>query len=202
MDDDIGPIARPRVGAPAAVIPRGGAPGGHGTLAAERLFTIDLAAADIPWQYGDDVIISVGEPGAAVAALARFREARPCHAIFTRQSPWRPFDRRAFARYRVRLEVLIPAPPGPIHAAIVDLSLGGCAVEAPAPPPPGSPVALTLLETSHLPPFPAAVVRSRPAGEALHLWHLRFEPLEPRARTFLQDLVAALAAALQSGEAA
>lgn len=202
MDDDIGPIARPQIGAPAAVIPRGDAPGGSGTLAAERLFTVDLAADDVPWQHGDDVIISVGEPGSAVAALARFREARPGHAIFTRQSPWRPFDRRAFARYRVRLDVLIPAPPGPIHAAIIDLSLGGCAVEALAPPPAEAPVALTLLEPSHLPPFPAAVVRSRPAGEGLHLWHLRFEPLEPRARAFLQDLVAALAAALEAGEAA
>ncbi|MEJ5221376.1 MAG: PilZ domain-containing protein [Tepidiforma sp.] len=197
MDEDLGPIAAPVIGAPAIVIPRGEAPGGRGTLAAERLFAVVVAVDEAPWQYGDEVIISVGERGAAVAALARFREARPGQAVFTRQSPWRPFDRRAFDRYPVAIAAAIAAPSERLPATIVDLSLGGCAIEVEAPaPPPGT--ALDLEWPGLAAPVRAVLVRSRLAAGSRHAWHLRFEPLTPEAETVLRQLIAALAAALET----
>lgn len=197
MDEDLGPIAAPVIGAPAIVIPRGDAPGGRGALVADRLFAVVLAVAEAPWEYGDEVIISVGERGAAVAALARFREARPGQAVFTRQSPWRPFDRRAFERYPVAIAAAIAAPPERLPATIVDLSLGGCAVDVDAPgPPPGA--ALELEWPGLAAPVRAVLVRSRPAAGGRHAWHLRFEPLTPEAETVLRELIAALAAALET----
>ncbi len=186
MDEDLGPIAAPVIGAPAIVIPRGEAPGGRGTLAAERLFAVVVAVDEAPWQYGDEVIISVGERGAAVAALARFREARPGQAVFTRQSPWRPFDRRAFDRYPVAIAAAIAAPSERLPATIV---------EAPAPPP-GT--ALDLEWPGLAAPVRAVLVRSRLAAGSRHAWHLRFEPLTPEAETVLRQLIAALAAALET----
>lgn len=197
MDDDIGPIARPVIGAPATVIPRGDGPGARGTLIADRLFAITLAVPGSPWQYGDDVIISVGERGETVAALARFREARPGQAVFTRQSPWRPFNRRAFERYRVSIAADLAAPPHRYPATVVDVSLGGCAVET-GTPPPGDATPLTL-EWPGLPaPLTVAIVRTRETAPGRFTWHLRFEPLTPAAEAFLRELVATLAAALQS----
>lgn len=194
MDEDIGPIAKPVIGAPAVVIPRAEAPSGHGTLVADRLFAIVLAIPHAPWQYGDEVIVSVGERGATVAALARFREARPGEAVFTRQSPWRPFNRRAFERYPLRVVVALDSDPG-LPATIVDVSLGGCAVEVAASPAPGSAVHI------HWPgspgPIAARVVRHRPLRGDLSTWHLQFEPLDPGAQAFLANLVAELAAALE-----
>ncbi|MCL6644670.1 MAG: PilZ domain-containing protein [Dehalococcoidia bacterium] len=173
MDEDIGPIAAPVIGAPAIVIPRTEAPGGRGTLVADRLFAIVLAVPHAPWSYGDDVIVSVGERGSTVAALARFREARPGQAVFTRQSPWRPFNRRAFARYTVSIAAAVTAPPARYPAAIVDVSLGGCAIQVPEPPPGGD--AAVFLDWPGIPgPIPVTVVRHRPAAPAGFTWHLRF----------------------------
>ncbi len=195
MDDDIGPIAKPVIGAPAVVIPRAGSTGGRGTLVADRLFAIVLAVPHAPWQYGDEVIVSVGEQGAAVAALARFREARPGEAVFTRQSPWRPFDRRSFDRYPLRLAIALAGAPG-LSATVIDVSLGGCGIEVAAPAAHDEPL---LLHWPGCPaPIAARVVRHRATEAGHYAWHLRFEPLDPAARAFLIALVAELAAAKPS----
>lgn len=197
MDDETGPIGSPVVGAPATVIPRGEAAGGLGTLLADRLFAVILAVPHAPWQPGDDVIISVGEQGQTVAALARFREARPGQAIFTRQSPWRPFDRRTFERYPVSIAANVADPPHRYPATVVDVSLGGCAIETGTAPPEDA--AALALEWSGLPaPLTVTLVRARPTGPDRFTWHLRFRLLTPAAATFLGELIAALAAELEA----
>jgi hypothetical protein len=197
VDDDLGPIAAPVVGAPATVIPRGDAPGGRGTLLADRLFAVTLSIPDAPWQHGDEVIVSVGDRGATVAALARFREARPGQAVFTRQSPWRPFNRRAFERYGVSISAAVAVPSQRLPATVVDVSLGGCALELDAPPPAGA-EHVELDWPASPGPITARLVRHRPVGPARYAWHLRFDPLTPGAAAFLSELVATLAATLES----
>lgn len=194
MEDGLGPIASVEAGSAVTVIPRGGARGGRGVLTSAHLFSLVVDGAGPEWHPGDDVIISSGEPGATVAALARFREYRGESAVFTRQSPWRPFNRRAFQRYSVRLEVVIGTAPHEVAATIVDVSLGGAGVAAPAAPA-AQGVNFTLGVLGREAALPARVVGWR-ADDSGFVWHLEFEELSSEAAVLVEDLVETLARSL------
>lgn len=194
MEDELGPIASVEAGSPVTVIPRGGARGGRGVLTSAHLFSLVVDGAGPEWQPGDDVIISGGEPGATVAALARFREYRGESAVFTRQSPWRPFNRRAFRRYSVRLHVVIGTAPHEMAAIIVDVSLGGAGVAAPAAPAVEG-VDFTLGVLGREAALSARVAGWRP-DESGFIWHLEFDELSGEAAALVEDLVETLARSL------
>lgn len=201
MEEELGPIGQASPGSPVTVIPRSDCPGGHGVLKSSQLMAVHIATDECPWQTGDDVIISSGTPGQTVAALARFREARPGVAVFTRQSPWRPFNRRAFTRYAVRLQVMVGTTPHEMPATITDVSLGGAAVVTSRPPHEDR-IEFTLAVGEKRALVTAAVTGSHkdPEGAA---WHLRFENLSAEASALVEELVSTLAASLaSSGEAA
>ena len=201
MEDELGPIGQAVPGDPVTVIPRSECEGGRGVLKSAQLMAIQVATADAPWEPGDDVIISSGTPGKTVAALARFREYRGEVAVFTRQSPWRPFNRRAFQRYSVRLQVMIGQTPHEMPATITDVSLGGAAVGAKTPPDaPRIEFAPVVGEHSALVAGVVTGSHSDPEGVS---WHLKFEDLSPEADALIAGLVQTLAASLtEPGEVA
>ena len=201
MEDELGPIGQATPGSPVTIIPRSSCAGGTGVLKSSQMMAVYIATDECPWETGDDVIISSGTPGQTVAALARFREYRPGVAVFTRQSPWRPFNRRAFQRYSVRLQVMIGTTPHEMPATITDVSLGGAAVVT-ARPPEQDQIEFTLALGEKRAVVTAVVTGSHedPEGTA---WHLRFEQLSPDAAALVEELVGTLAASLEtSGEAA
>lgn len=194
MEEDLGPIGQASAGSPVTIIPRSDCPGGRGVLKSSQLMAIHITTDACPWEPGDDVIVSSGTPGQTVAALARFREARPGVAVFTRQSPWRPFNRRAFQRYSVRLQVMIGYTPHEVPATITDVSLGGAAVVT-ANPPEQDRIEFALAVGEKRAVVTAAVTGSHEDPDGI-AWHLRFEDLSPEAASLVAELVGTLATSL------
>lgn len=130
-DDDAGPVESVEPGMSVSVMPRGGAGPGRdsGILAASRGFSIYVRTGDQPWQPGDEVVIACGALGRRVAALARFRSYGDGQALFTRQSPWRPFNRRILDRYPVALNATFGPAAAAVPVTITDISAGGAAVQ-------------------------------------------------------------------------
>ncbi len=194
MEDELGPIGQASPGAPVTIIPRSACGGGTGVLKSAQLMAIQVTTADTGWEPGDDVIISNGVPGKTVAALAKFREYREGAAVFTRQSPWRPFNRRAFERYAVRLQVMVGSTPHEVPAMITDVSLGGASVVA-AEAPTEERIEFVMEVQGKRALVSAAVAGSHvdPEGVA---WHLRFEGLSADASALVAELVETLAASL------
>lgn len=78
----------------------------------------------------DDVILACGDPGERVAALARFKQADGPTAIFMRLRPWRArWIIRSYVRYYTHARATIRRKTGNLRASVVDISLGGLALE-------------------------------------------------------------------------
>ena len=196
MEEELGPIGQAIPGAPVTIIPRSECGGGAGILKSAQLMAIHVSTDDTPWETGDDVIVSSGTPGQTVAALARFREYRPGVAVFTRQSPWRPFNRRAFQRYAVRLQVMVGTTPHEVPATITDVSLGGAAVVATsAPTDERIEFTMAVGEKEALVSVLVTGSHADPDGVA---WHLKFDGLSEDAAALVRELVDTLAASLEA----
>ncbi|MEO9256336.1 MAG: PilZ domain-containing protein [Tepidiformaceae bacterium] len=188
----------PAMGAPCTLTQRGSGKHGSasGILRQARAFqiTIEMAPA---WAFesGDDVILVCGEPGERAAALARFKHAAGANAVFTRLSPWRPIDTRSYVRYRTHARANIRRKTGNLRASVVDISLGGLALEVDQVP--GAARLDVRVGTGHAAPFLSCrIVTQRPVGDRVML-HLAFEDLDAQSRTYVEHLVAELCATLE-----
>lgn len=172
-----------RCGGPKCVLARG-------TLTGQQGFTVSItlvhsAQALAP---GQEVVVACGPAGRRVALLARFGELRDGHAVFVRLSPWRPTDTRAFPRFTTSLHAFIAAADVLVHATVVDISLGGMAIEAEGRVEADSILARIDDGDDSSPPLPCSVVRKRRDGESTRL-HVEFGVLSSEATSFVERLV-------------
>jgi hypothetical protein len=197
MDPEIGPIESVAPGMACTVMARDGSDTayGHGVLESARGFSVYISTPDCPWQPGEEVVLACGALGRRVAALARFREHTGSRASFSRQSPWRPFNRRTLERYATNLAATLGEGPG-TDVLVTDISMGGAAVlvvETPASV--KTPLRLTTPAGDCV--LPVAIVGGH-GDEAGTVLHLRFEEVTPEAALVLQGFVSSLVAALVS----
>lgn len=198
MDDDFGPIESAAPGMAVSVMPRSESVTGYGqgVLEACRGFSIYVTTPDRAWHAGDEVVLACGAMGRRVAALARFRDYAEGRAVFSRQSPWRPFNRRLLERYPVHLWATLDGSGQATPVIITDISMGGAAVLVAATPD----AARTLLRVTT--PAGEAVlpvaVAGGHAGEAGTVLHLRFEDMTPEAALVIETIVASLGAGIAS----
>ncbi len=197
MDAELGPIESVAPGMAVTVMPRGesSVAYGQGVLQSSRGFSVYIATGDCPWQPGDEVVLACGALGRRVAALGRFREHGDGQAIFSRQSPWRPFNRRSLQRYTTSVAATLGQEPE-IDVTVTDISMGGAAVlvaETPADVKTWLRMATPAGECA----LPVAIVGGH-GDEAGTILHLRFEEVTPEAALVLQGFVSGLAAALVS----
>lgn len=149
------------------------------------LTVIEIAA---PLEPGTDVMLTCGPAGERVAMLARFREIRGDRATFVRQSPWRSVDTRAYPRFKTNLEASVLVRGTVTPARILDLSLGGMAIEVP------SALGADSVEVQagpHAPRIPCMVVSSHDKDGA-HRLHVEFGILGDVESTFIERLVASV----------
>ena len=184
-----------------SVMPRGESGGAHGqgVLEANRGFSVYLTTSERAWRPGDEVVLACGAMGRRVAALARFRDYGEGRAIFFRQSPWRPFNRRLLERYRVQLSATLGDGGEVVPVTVTDISMGGAAVLVAATP--GSARTSLHITTSAGEAVLPVGVAGGHAEEAGTVLHLRFEDVTPEAALVLETLVASLAAGLAADAA-
>ncbi len=184
-----------------SVMPRGESGGAHGqgVLEANRGFSVYVTTSERAWRPGDEVVLACGAMGRRVAALARFRDYGEGRAIFFRQSPWRPFNRRLLERYRVQLSATLGDGDRAVPVTVTDISMGGAAVLVAATPD----TARTLLRVTT--PTGEAVLPVAVAGGHAEasgtVLHLRFEDVTPEAALVIETLVGSLAAGLAADAA-
>lgn len=199
MNDDLGPIEHASPGMAVSVMPRGESGGSHGqgVLEANRGFSVYVTTSERTWRPGDEVVLACGAMGRRVAALARFRDYGEGLAIFFRQSPWRPFDRRLLERYRVQLSATLGDGGELVPVTVTDISMGGAAVLVAATPG-AARISLRITTASGEMVLPAGVAGGH-AEEAGTVLHLRFEDVTPESALVLETLVGSLAAGLAAG---
>lgn len=198
MDAELGPIESVSPGMAVTVMPRGewGVAYGQGVLQSSRGFSVYISTTECPWQPGDEVVLACGALGRRAAALARFREHTGGQAIFSRQSPWRPFNRRSLERYATSLAATLGLPEPVIDVTVTDISMGGAAVLV-AETPPGARMWLRMATPAGECAVPVAIVGGH-GDEAGTILHLRFEDVTPEAALVLRGFVSGLASALAS----
>ncbi|MCL4243462.1 MAG: PilZ domain-containing protein [Dehalococcoidia bacterium] len=196
MDDDLGPIESAAPGMAVSVMPRGASATGYGqgVLEACRGFSIYVATHDRAWRAGDEVVLACGAMGRRVAALARFRDYGQEQAVFSRQSPWRPFNRRVLERYPVHISATLDGPGQAVPVAVTDISMGGAAVLV-SETPDAARSLLRLTTPAGQAVLPVAVAGGH-ADEAGTVLHLRFEDMAPEAALVVETLVASLVAGI------
>jgi len=192
----------PTAGDPVAVLRRG-TPAGEvcaGSFVAGQAFNVTIELESLPpvLEPGQEVVIACGPVGKRVVLLARFREMRGAHAIFIRQSPWRPVDARLYPRYRTAITATLDSGDEQQQGRIIDISFGGAAVECE-----GSrhPRTVTLLFDGVPGGLPCRVVNQDQA-DGHRVLHLQFESLASAARSHVQHLVESLGAEVEAGLAA
>jgi hypothetical protein len=161
-----------------------------------RGFQVAMAMLGVcPFEPEDDVMIACGELGQRVAALARFKHLAGSTAVFTRLSSWRAVDTRSYVRYRTNARANIRRKSGNLRATVVDISLGGLALEVEELP---GPARLEVrVGTRHNAPYlPCRVIRQR-EHDGHTVLHAAFEPLDVRSRSYVERLVAELCSALE-----
>jgi hypothetical protein len=201
MDDDLGPIEDASPGMAVSVMPRGEPGGAHGQgiLEAIRGFSVSVTTPERTWQTGDEVVLACGAMGRRVAALARFRDYGDGRAIFFRQSPWRPFNRRLLERYRVQLSATLDADGDVVPVTVTDISMGGAAVLVAATPG-AARTSLHLRTSAGEALLPVGIAGGHAEGSGTVL-HLRFEDVPPGAALVLETLVTTLASGLAADAA-
>jgi hypothetical protein len=196
MEGDLGPIESALPGMAVSVMPRAESGNGHGqgVLEATPGFSVYVTTSERAWSPGDDVVLACGAMGRRVAALARFRDYGDGRAIFSRQSPWRPFNRRQSVRYQVNLSATLGDKGGAVPVTVTDISMGGAAALVSATPE-------AIRTTLHLATdagnvaLPVAIAGGH-ADAAGTVLHLRFEEVTPAAALVLDVLVARLVASV------
>ncbi len=78
-------------------------------------------------------MIACGPIGERVALLARVRDVGDGRAVFVRQSPWRAVDTRSFPRFPTNVPAVLVVGDERINGTVVDVSLGGMAIEVEQP---------------------------------------------------------------------
>lgn len=137
---------------------------------------------------GTDVIITCGPVGERVAMLARIRDIRGNRVTFVRQSPWRSVDTRAFPRFDTDIEASVFVRGEVMAARIVDLSLGGMAIEV------GAPLSADSIEVqvgAAAPPVSCIVVSAHDKN-GKRVLHVEFGMLGDLERTYIEKLVASV----------
>lgn len=197
MDPEIGPIESVAPGMACTVTARDGSDTayGQGVLESARGFSVYISTRDCPWQPGEEVVLACGALGRRVAALARLREHTGGRAIFSRQSPWRPFNRRSLERYATSVAATLGEEPG-MDVVVTDISMGGAAVLV-AETPADVKTWIRMTTPAGECAVPVAIVggHGEDAGTVLHL---QFEEVTPEAALVLQGFVSSLAAAVVS----
>lgn len=198
MDAELGPIENVSPGMAVTVMPRGesGVAYGQGVLASSRGFSVYVRTPECPWQPGDEVVLACGALGRRAAALARFRQHTGGQAIFSRQSPWRPFNRRSLQRYVTSLAATLGPAELAMDVTVTAISMGGAAVLV-AETPADVQTWLRMATPGGECALPVAIVGGH-GDEAGTVLHLRFEDVTPEAALVLRGFVSSLAAALVS----
>jgi hypothetical protein len=201
MDDELGPIESAVPGMAVSIMPRGEPARAHGqgVLEANRGFSVYVTTSEHNWRPGDEVVVACGAMGRRVAALARFRDYVEGRAVFFRQSPWRPFNRRLLERYRVSLSATLGHAAGAVAVTVVDISMGGAAVLVGVTPD-AARTTLSIVTADGEAELPVAITGGHAESPGLVL-HLRFEDVTPEAALVLETLIARLAAGLAADAA-
>lgn len=197
MDDDLGPIESAAPGMAVSVMPHGESVNGYGqgVLEASRGFSIYVTTPDRAWHAGDEVVLACGAMGRRVAALARFRDYAEGRAVFSGQSPWRPFNRRLLERYPVHLSATLDSSGLAVPVTVTDISMGGAAVLVAATPDDARALLLRVTTSAGEAVLPVAVAGGH-ADQAGTVLHLRFEDMTPEAALVIETMVASLAAGI------
>jgi hypothetical protein len=148
-----------------------------------------------PFEPGDDVLVTCGDLGNRVATLARFKSMDGRSAVFTRLSPWRRVDTRSYVRYTTHARATIRRKIGNMHATVVDISLGGLALEV-AERPGAARVDVRIGTRYGAPYLPCRVISQRDHGGRVVL-HLGFETLDAQSRSYVERLIAELCTAFE-----
>lgn len=199
----VGPTASVTPGMAVEVMPRtpeGNVPSGDGRLAEVSGFSIFVHALRCPWSPGDDVIVACGPLGNRVGALARFREQRGERAVFIRQSPWRPLNRRAFERFPAELAAKWNSGEEWKPGIVADVSHGGLALVVTSEP--SAELIHVQLDADAQTTTVTGKVVGRSGTVPAAVLHLEFEPLSREATEFLGHLVTRLAMSLAGDEEA
>ena len=188
----------PTAGDPATVLRRG-IPAGDvcvGSFVAEHAFNVSIEFEGLPSfiEPGQEVVIACGPIGKRVVLLARFRELRGTRAMFVRQSPWRPVDARLYRRYRTAISATLDAGGEPQPGRIVDISLGGAAVECEA----SRSVRRISLSFEGMPEQLRCRVVNQDERDGHRVLHLQFEALSDAGRAHVRHLVEALGAEVEA----
>jgi hypothetical protein len=203
MTTDIaGPMGAVEPGMTVEVLPRSNASSvvsGGGVLAEVSGFSVFVQTAECPWSPGDYVIVACGPLGNRVGALARFREQRGERAVFIRQSPWRPLNRRAFERFPAELAAQWTAGSEWKPGIVADVSHGGLALVVTSEPGPG--FIRVRLEAGTATTTMVANIVGRSGTVPAAILHLEFEHLSAETGVFLGDLLDRLATLLGTAEA-
>ncbi len=155
-----------------------------------------------PWpgQPGEEVALIAGEPGARFVSLGRLLQARANVASFEVVAPWKPLDLRATPRYPTRIAVEVRSVLGQSRqpGTIIDISLGGMAVEV-ATKPGGREVAIVTRLAAYSATLPCEIVGTSRGQDSTTL-HLKFGELTAAQRAFVRNLVAVGQAQLLQAE--
>jgi hypothetical protein len=195
--DVVAPTATVSAGMIVEVMPRsndGRRPSGAGILSEVSGFSVFVKTEDCPWAPGDDVIVACGPLGNRVGALARFREQRVDRALFTRQSPWRPLNRRAFERFPAELAAKWACGDDWKPGIVADVSHGGLALVITSEP--SADTIRVQLDAGSSTATLMGVIVGRSGQVPAAVLHLEFDSLTPEANAFLGDLVTRLAMSL------
>jgi hypothetical protein len=198
----VGPTATVIPGMAVEIMPRsadGSVPSGGGVLAEVSGFSVFVETSGCPWSQGDDVIVACGPLGNRVGSLARFREQRGQKAVFIRQSPWRPLNRRAFERFPAELAAKWASGDDWKPGIVADVSHGGLALVVTSEP--SVDTIRVQLEAGSSATTLVGNIVGRGGNAPATVLHLEFEDLSPEANAFLGDLVTRLAMSLGTDEA-
>lgn len=193
-----------RAGAPVQLIQHAPSPplSMHG-IALTRLARVVAVKLQSPWpgQPGEEVALIVGVPGARSISLGRLLQARANVASFEVVSPWKAFDLRTSDRHGPGIAAEVRSVLGQSRQAgtIIDISLGGMAVEVAAKPG-GREVVVVAQAGAFSAVLPCEIVHTNRVENGVTLC-LKYMELTATQLAFIRNLVAAVAPA-RSPEAA
>lgn len=153
-------------------------------------FTVELDAS---------ALVICGRIGNRFVASARCSGTKDGVFGFQLALPWRPFDGRLAPRYEMSLQAEVRSVLGGSRQTgrLVDISLGGAAVEVSVRPG-GKSLELGLTSGGFSSRLPCEVMNTTGEEGAVVL-HLRFEALAPPQIAFLRRLVAVAESQLAAG---
>lgn len=142
---------------------------------------------------GTEVMLVAGEVGHRQVAKGRYVGHRCGLVFFSVTTRFRPFDLRGQPRYAASAPAEVRTPPGNTvqRGRMLDISLGGVAVEV-GEQPPGRLVEARLHLFGYSATLPCEVVGAEPKGGRIVL-HLKFQALTHPQRAFVRNAIEHLA---------